>query len=149
MDEDLIVIKIYNYTTRSLRSIMSIISYIILIGFIMYLSIYNYILIFIFSVITIISFYIKNIIKKERPIDKFDIERKNIIDNFSFPSIHTILSIFIFFITINPIILIVPILRVLSLRHYIVDVLYSSFIGISIYLLYYILYYQHFIIFRW
>ncbi|BFI73315.1 hypothetical protein YN1_3020 [Nanoarchaeota archaeon] len=139
MDEKEFILKIYLRTNKKERFYISLLSYIILILYLIY-TIFINIRIFIYSIIIlIISYIIKEIVKKERPIDLFDNERNVFIDNYSFPSIHTILSIFLFLSFIkNPIfypILIVPILRILSLRHWISDIIYSSIISILIYII--------------
>jgi hypothetical protein len=140
MDEREIILKIYVKTNCKERFIFSLLSYIILLIFLFYLVFIN-IKLFIFSIFIIfITYILKEIIKKKRPIDFFTDERTIFFDNYSFPSIHTVLSIFLIIVYYNNIIfltlLIVPILRIISLRHWISDIIYSSFLSIPFYLLY-------------
>ena len=137
MDEKEIILKIYLRVDKKKRFYFSLISYIILLIYIVYILFIN-IKLFIYLLIISIFFYIiKNFVKKERPIDLFTNERTILFDNYSFPSIHTIISIIIFLIYYKNILfyplLLVPILRILSLRHWISDIIYSIIISIILY----------------
>ncbi|MGC9132841.1 MAG: phosphatase PAP2 family protein [Nanopusillaceae archaeon] len=143
MDEREIILGIYLRTNSKERFLFSLLSYIILLIFLFYLIFIN-IKSLLFSIFIIfITYILKEIIKKKRPIDLFTDERTIFFDNYSFPSIHTVLSIFLIIIYHNNIVffilLIIPILRIISLRHWISDIIYSSLLLIPFYLLYIII----------
>lgn len=142
MDEKEIILKIYIKTNENLRFYISLISYIIILIYLIYVLFLN-IKIFVFLIIIIAILYIiKNMIKKERPIDLFTDERNIFIDNYSFPSIHTVISILLilfFHNTFFYILLIVPILRIISLRHWISDIIYSIILSFPIYYIFYLI----------
>jgi len=116
--------------------ILDSISYFIDIAFVVYILIFinfNYIFLFIF--VTIITYVLKIIIKRKRPFYFFDESFSALVyKNHSFPSEHTAFATLSFLITLNPISILPAILRILTLKHWLSDVIFSILMSSFIYL---------------
>jgi len=107
--------------------IIDIISYLINLYFISYILFFiNFSYIFLFIIFTIITYLLKLIFNRKRPYYFFDKRFAILVyENHSFPSEHTIIAILSFIITGNILLLITPILRIITLKHWLSDALFS------------------------
>jgi hypothetical protein len=115
--------------------IIDIISYLINLFFIFYIIFFiNFGYIFLFIISTTITYLLKLIVNRKRPYYFFDKRFAILVyENHSFPSEHTIIAILSFIITGNILVLISPILRIITLKHWLSDAIFSIILSIVFY----------------
>jgi hypothetical protein len=111
------------------------ISYLINLSFISYILFFiNFSYIFLFIISTTITYLLKLIFNRKRPYYYFDKRFAILVyENHSFPSEHTIIAILSFIITGNILVLISPILRIITLKHWLSDAIFSIILSIVFY----------------
>jgi len=116
--------------------IIDAISYLINLSFIFYIIFFiNFSYIFLFAISTAITYLLKLIVNRKRPYYYFDKRFAILVyENHSFPSEHTIISILSFIITGNVLVLITPILRIITLKHWLSDAVFSIILSIIFYI---------------
>jgi len=115
--------------------IIDAISYLINLSFIFYIIFFiNFSYIFLFAISTAITYLLKLIFNRKRPYYYFDKRFAILVyENHSFPSEHTIISVLSFIITGNILVLISPILRIITLKHWLSDAIFSIILSIVFY----------------
>jgi hypothetical protein len=115
--------------------IIDTISYLINLFFIFYIIFFiNFGYIFLFIISTTITYLLKLIVNRKRPYYFFDKRFAILVyENHSFPSEHTIIAILSFIITGNILVLISPILRIITLKHWLSDAIFSIILSIVFY----------------
>jgi hypothetical protein len=115
--------------------IIDVISYLINLSFIFYIIFFiNFSYIFLFSISTAITYLLKLIFNRKRPYYYFDKRFAILVyENHSFPSEHTIIAILSFIITGNILVLITPILRIVTLKHWLSDAIFSIILSFVFY----------------
>ena len=115
--------------------IIDAISYLINLFFISYIVFFiNFIYIFLFIISTTITYLLKLIFNRKRPYYFFDKRFAILVyENHSFPSEHTIIAILSFIITGNILVLISPILRIITLKHWLSDAIFSIILSFVFY----------------
>jgi hypothetical protein len=134
--------KISEFFYRKLRDRLNIvyiidtISYLINLSFIFYIIFFiNFNYIFLFIASTAITYFLKIIVNRKRPYYYFDKRFAILVyENHSFPSEHTIIATLSFIITRNILVLITPILRIITLKHWLSDALFSIILSIIFYI---------------
>ena len=119
--------------------IIDAISYLINLSFIFYIIFFiNFSYIFLFAISTAITYLLKLIVNRKRPYYYYFDKRFAILvyENHSFPSEHTIISILSFIITRNVLVLITPILRIITLKHWLSDAIFSITLSIVFYIVF-------------
>jgi len=118
--------------------IIDAISYLINLSFIFYIIFFiNFSYIFLFAISTAITYLLKLIVNRKRPYYYFDKRFAILVyENHSFPSEHTIISILSFIITRNVLVLITPILRIITLKHWLSDAIFSITLSIVFYIVF-------------
>jgi len=133
--------KISEFFYKKLRDklnlvyIIDAISYLINLSFVFYIIFFiNLSYIFLFAISTAITYLLKLIFNRKRPYYYFD-KRFSILvyENHSLPSEHTIISVLSFIITGNILVLISPILRIITLKHWLSDAICSIILSIVFY----------------
>jgi hypothetical protein len=116
--------------------IIDAISYLINLSFIFYIIFFiNFSYIFLFAISTAITYLLKLIVNRKRPYYYFDKRFAILVyENHSFPSEHTIISILSFIITRNVLVLITPILRIITLKHWLSDAIFSIIFSFAFYI---------------
>ncbi|MFP3132292.1 MAG: phosphatase PAP2 family protein [Candidatus Nanopusillus sp.] len=116
--------------------IIDAISHLINLSFIFYIVFFiNFSYIFLFAISTAITYLLKLIVNRKRPYYYFDKRFAILVyENHSFPSEHTIIAILSFIITGNVLVLITPILRIITLKHWLSDALFSIILSIILYI---------------
>jgi hypothetical protein len=116
--------------------IIDAISYLINLSFIFYIIFFiNFNYIFLFAISTAITYLLKLIVNRKRPYYYFDKRFAILVyENHSFPSEHTIISILSFIITGNVLVLIAPILRIITLKHWLSDAIFSIILSFVFYI---------------
>jgi hypothetical protein len=114
------------------------ISYLINISFISYILFFiNFGYIFLFIISTTITYLLKLIFNRKRPYYYFDKRFAILVyENHSFPSEHTIIAILSFIITGNMLLLITPILRIITLKHWLSDAIFTIILSFVFYYLF-------------
>jgi len=115
---------------------IDVISYLINLYFISYILFFiNFSYIFLFIISTVITYLLKLIFNRKRPYYFFD-KRFHILvyENHSFPSEHTVIAILSFIITGNILVLVTPILRIITLKHWLSDAIFSIILSIIFYI---------------
>lgn len=79
--------------------------------------------------------FIQKVVKRERPYKYFNIKfRTSTPEDGSFPSYHTLASVFLFLYTrqasFSLLFLLVPILRIIDFQHWLSDVMFSTFFAL-------------------
>ena len=107
--------------------IIDAISHLINLFFISYIVFFiNFSYIFLFIISTAITYLLKLTFNRKRPYYFFDKRFAILVyENHSFPSEHTIISILSFIITRNILVLVTPILRIITLKHWLSDAIFS------------------------
>ena len=115
--------------------IIDAISYLINLFFISYIVFFiNFSYIFLFIISTTITYLLKLIFNRKRPYHFFDKRFAILVyENHSFPSEHTIIAILSFIITGNILVLISPILRIITLKHWLSDAIFSIILSFVFY----------------
>jgi len=115
--------------------IIDVISYLINLFFILYIVFFiNFSYIFLFIISTTITYLLKLIFNRKRPYHFFDKRFAILVyENHSFPSEHTIIAILSFIITGNILVLISPILRIITLKHWLSDAIFSIILSFVFY----------------
>jgi len=115
--------------------IIDAISYLINLSFILYIIFFiNFSYIFLFAIFTAITYLLKLIFNRKRPYFFFDKRFAILVyENHSFPSEHTIIAILSFIITGNILVLIAPILRIITLKHWLSDAIFSIILSFVFY----------------
>ena len=116
--------------------IIDAISYLINLSFIFYIIFFiNFSYIFLLAISTAITYLLKLIVNRKRPYYYFDKRFAILVyENHSFPSEHTIISILSFIITRNVLVLITPILRIITLKHWLSDAIFSIILSFVFYI---------------
>jgi hypothetical protein len=116
--------------------IIDAISHLINLSFIFYIVFFiNFSYIFLFAISTAITYLLKLIVNRKRPYYYFDKRFAILVyENHSFPSEHTIIAILSFIITGNVLVLITPILRIITLKHWLSDAIFSIILSIIFYI---------------
>jgi len=116
--------------------IIDIISYLINLFFIFYIIFFiNFGYIFLFIISTTITYLLKLIVNRKRPYYFFDKRFAILVyENHSFPSEHTVIAILSFIITGNILVLISPILRIITLKHWLSDAIFSIILSFVFYI---------------
>jgi membrane-associated phospholipid phosphatase len=116
--------------------IIDAISYLINLSFIFYIIFFiNFSYIFLFAISTAITYLLKLIVNRKRPYYYFDKRFAILVyENHSFPSEHTVIATLSFIITGNILVLIAPTLRVITLKHWLSDALFSVILSFIFYL---------------
>ena len=111
------------------------ISYLINLSFISYILFFiNFSYIFLFIISTTITYLLKLIFNRKRPYYFFDKRFAVLVyENHSFPSEHTIIAILSFIITGNMLLLITPILRIITLKHWLSDAIFTIILSFVFY----------------
>jgi hypothetical protein len=133
--------KISEYFYKKLKDrlvfvyIIDLISYLINLYFILYIVFFiDFSYIFLFIISTAITYLLKLIFSRKRPYYFFDKRFAILVyENHSFPSEHTIIAILSFIITGNILVLITPILRIITIKHWLSDVLFSIILSYIFY----------------
>ena len=133
--------KISEFFYKKLRDRLNLvyaidaISYLINLSFIFYIIFFiNFSYIFLFAISTAITYLLKLIFNRKRPYYYFDKRFAILVyENHSFPSEHTIISILSFIITGNVLVLITPILRIITLKHWLSDAIFSIILSFVFY----------------
>ena len=114
------------------------ISYLINLSFISYILFFiNFSYIFLFIISTTITYLLKLIFNRKRPYYFFDKRFAILVyENHSFPSEHTIIAILSFIITGNMLLLITPILRIITLKHWLSDAIFTIILSFVFYYLF-------------
>jgi len=114
------------------------ISYLINISFISYILFFiNFSYVFLFIISTTITYLLKLIFNRKRPYYYFDKRFAVLVyENHSFPSEHTIIAILSFIITGNMLLLITPILRIITLKHWLSDAIFTIILSFVFYYLF-------------
>jgi len=112
------------------------ISYLINLSFILYIIFFiNFSYIFLFIISTAITYLLKLIVNRKRPYYYFDKRFAILVyENHSFPSEHTVIATLSFIITGNILVLIAPTLRIITLKHWLSDALFSVILSFIFYL---------------
>ena len=120
----------------SIVYIIDLISYLINLFFVSYIIFFiNFSYIFLFAISTAITYLLKLIVNRKRPYYYFDKRFAILVyENHSFPSEHTIISILSFITTRNVLVLITPILRIITLKHWLSDAIFSITLSIIFYI---------------
>jgi len=120
----------------SIVYIIDTISYLINLFFIFYIIfLINFGYIFLFIISTTITYLLKLIVNRKRPYYFFDKRFAILVyENHSFPSEHTIIAILSFIITGNILVLISPILRIITLKHWLSDAIFSIILSFVLYI---------------
>jgi len=134
--------KISEFFYRKLRNrlnlvyIIDAISHLVNLSFIFYIIFFiNFRYFFLFIISTAITYLLKLISNRKRPYYYFDKRFAILVyENHSFPSEHTIIATLSFIITGNILVLIAPILRIVTLKHWLSDALFSIILSIIFYL---------------
>jgi hypothetical protein len=134
--------KISEFFYKKLRDRLNLvytidaISYLINLSFIFYIIFFiNFSYIFLFAISTAITYLLKLIFNRKRPYYYFDKRFAILVyENHSFPSEHTIISILSFIITRNVLVLITPILRIITLKHWLSDAIFSIILSFVFYI---------------
>jgi len=115
--------------------IIDAISHLINLFFIFYIIFFiNFSYIFLFTISTAITYLLKLIVNRKRPYYYFDKRFAILVyENHSFPSEHTIVAILSFIITGNILVLITPILRIITLKHWLSDAIFSIILSFVFY----------------
>ncbi|NAZ25927.1 MAG: phosphatase PAP2 family protein [Nanoarchaeota archaeon] len=115
--------------------IIDAISYLINLSFIFYIIFFiNFSYIFLFAISTAITYLLKLIVNRKRPYYYFDKRFAILVyENHSFPSEHAIIAILSFIITGNILVLITPILRIVTLKHWLSDAIFSIILSFVFY----------------
>jgi hypothetical protein len=115
--------------------IIDAISYLINLFFISYIVfLINFSYIFLFIISTSITYLLKLIFNRKRPYYFFDKRFAILVyENHSFPSEHTIIAILSFIITGNILVLVSPILRIITLKHWLSDAIFSTILSFVFY----------------
>ncbi|MFP3167181.1 MAG: phosphatase PAP2 family protein [Candidatus Nanopusillus sp.] len=115
--------------------IIDAISYLINLFFISYIIFFiNFSYIFLFIISATIIYLLKLIFNRKRPYYFFDKRFAILVyENHSFPSGHTIIAILSFIITGNILVLITPILRIITLKHWLSDAVFSIILSFIFY----------------
>ena len=116
--------------------IIDLISYLINLFFIFYIIFFiNFSYIFLFTIFTAITYLLKLIVNRKRPYYYFDKRFAILVyENHSFPSEHTIVAILSFIITRNILVLVTPILRIITLKHWLSDAIFSIILSFVLYI---------------
>ena len=116
--------------------IIDVISYLISLYFVLYIVFFiNFIYLFLFIISTAITYLLKLIFNRKRPYYFFDKRFAILVyENHSFPSEHTIIAILSFIITGNILVLVTPILRIITLKHWLSDAIFSIILSIVFYI---------------
>ena len=116
--------------------IIDAISYLINLSFIFYIIFFiNFSYIFLFAISTAITYLLKLIVNRKRPYYYFDKRFAILVyEDHSLPSEHTIISILSFIITRNVLVLIAPILRIITLKHWLSDAIFSIILSFVFYI---------------
>jgi hypothetical protein len=111
------------------------ISYLINLSFISYILFFiNFSYIFLFIISTTITYLLKLIFNRKRPYYYFDKRFAILVyENHSFPSEHTIIAFLSFIITGNMLLLITPILRIITLKHWLSDAIFTIILSFVFY----------------
>jgi len=114
---------------------IDIISYLIGLYFISYIVFFvNFGYIFLFIISTTITYLLKLIFNRKRPYYFFDKRFAILVyENHSFPSEHTIIAILSFIITGNILALLTPILRIITLKHWLSDAIFTIILSFVFY----------------
>jgi hypothetical protein len=112
------------------------ISYLINLSFILYIIFFiNFSYIFLFAISTAITYLLKLIVNRKRPYYYFDKRFAILVyENHSFPSEHTVIATLSFIITGNILVLIAPTLRIITLKHWLSDAIFSVILSFIFYL---------------
>jgi len=115
--------------------IIDAISHLINLFFISYIVFFiNFSYIFLFIISTTITYLLKLTFNRKRPYYFFDKRFAILVyENHSFPSEHTIISILSFIITGNVLVLVTPILRIITLKHWLSDAIFSIILSFVFY----------------
>jgi len=118
--------------------IIDSISYLINLSFILYIVFsINFSYIFLFIISTTITYLLKLIFNRKRPYYFFDKRFAILVyENHSFPSEHTIIAILSFIITGDILVLVTPILRIITLKHWLSDAIFSIALSFVFYYLF-------------
>jgi len=116
--------------------IIDAISYLINLYFILYIVFFiDFSYIFLFTISTAITYLLKLTFSRKRPYYFFDKRFAILVhENHSFPSEHTIIATLSFIITDNILVLITPILRIITIKHWLSDVLFSIILSYIFYI---------------
>jgi len=116
--------------------IIDTISYLINLYFILYIVFFiDFSYIFLFIISTAITYLLKLIFGRKRPYYFFDKRFAILVhENHSFPSEHTIIATLSFIITGNILVLITPILRIITIKHWLSDAFFSIILSYIFYL---------------
>ena len=116
--------------------IIDAISYLINLSFIFYIIFFiNLSYIFLFAISTAITYLLKLIFNRKRPYYYFDKRFAILVyEDHSLPSEHTIISTLSFIITGNILVLISPILRIATLKHWLSDAIFSITLSFVFYI---------------
>jgi membrane-associated phospholipid phosphatase len=133
--------KISEYSYKKLKDklmlvyIIDVISYLINLYFILHIVFFiDFSYVFLFIISTAITYLLKLIFNRKRPYYFFDKRFAILVhENHSFPSEHTIIATFSFIITGNILVLITPILRIITIKHWLSDVLFSIILSYIFY----------------
>ena len=133
--------KISEFFYRKLRNrlnlvyIIDAISHLINLFFISYIVFFiNFSYIFLFIISTTITYLLKLIFNRKRPYYFFDKRFAILVyKNHSFPSEHTVIAILSFIITGNILVLSSPILRIITLKHWLSDAIFSTILSFIFY----------------
>jgi len=115
--------------------VIDAISYLINLSFIFYIIFsVNFSYIFLFAISTAITYLLKLIFNRKRPYYFFDKRFAILVyENHSFPSEHTIIAVLSFIITGNILVLVTPILRIITLKHWLSDAIFSIILSFVFY----------------
>ncbi len=133
--------KISEYFYKKLKDklmlvyIIDAFSYLINLYFILYIIFFiDFGYIFLFIISTAITYLLKLIFSRKRPYYFFDKRFAILVhENHSFPSEHTIIATLSFIITGNILALITPILRIITIKHWLSDVAFSIILSFVFY----------------
>jgi hypothetical protein len=116
--------------------VIDTISYLINLSFVLYIIfLINFSYIFLFIIFTAITYLLKLIVNRKRPYHYFDKRFAILVyENHSFPSEHTVIATLSFIITGNILVFIAPILRIITLKHWLSDAIFSIILSFVFYI---------------
>jgi len=133
--------KISEFFYNKLRDKLNIvyvidtISYLINLSFVLYIIfLINFSYIFLFIISTALTYLLKLIVNRKRPYYYFDKRFAILVyENHSFPSEHTVIATLSFIITGNILVFIAPIIRIITLKHWLSDAIFSIILSFGFY----------------